>query len=124
MMINNFMKSIALLLTFLLSEVSVAQTKNVHAHIASPDKYQVLLDNEQVLVLRMTLKPGEHDNWHKHHAETVYFEQGGKAKIKTSEVDVVELDIPNGFVMWHDAWEHQVSNIGDTTITAIIVERK
>ena len=31
------------------------------AHIASPDRYQVLLDNAEVLVLKMVLKPGEAD---------------------------------------------------------------
>ena len=55
-----------------------------HAHIASPNHYEVLLDNSDVLVLRMTLAPGEQDNWHKHNAETVYFETGGKATISTN----------------------------------------
>ena len=94
-----------------------------HAHIASPNHYEVLLDNSEVLVLRMTLAPGEQDNWHKHNAETVYFETGGKAPIRTKESQTT-IEIPNGYVMWHDAWTHQVKNEGETTITAIIVERK
>lgn len=75
------------------------------------------------MVLKMTLKPGEQDNWHKHNAETVYFEKGGKAMITTNEKDMT-LEIPDGYVMWHDQWEHQVKNVGDTTITAIIVEKR
>lgn len=94
------------------------------AHIVSPDKYQVLLDNDEVLVLKMTLAPGENDNWHRHNAETVYFKRGGKARIKTGVDKEVVLDIPDGYVMWHDTWEHQVFNVGDTSISAIIVERK
>lgn len=94
-----------------------------HAHIASPNHYEVLLDNSEVLVLRMTLAPGEQDNWHTHNAETVYFETGGKATISTKESQTT-LEIPNGYVMWHDAWTHQVKNEGETTITAIIVESK
>ncbi|KPZ58295.1 MULTISPECIES: hypothetical protein [Pseudoalteromonas] len=93
------------------------------AHIASPKQYELLLENEQVTVLKMTLKPGEQDNWHKHNAETVYFEKGGKATIITSEKDMT-LEIPDGYVMWHDQWEHQVKNVGNKTITAIIVEKK
>lgn len=93
------------------------------AHIASPQHYEVLLDNSEVLVLRMVLKPGESDAWHSHKAETVYFEKGGKAEIKTSE-GVMKLDIPDQHTMWHGAWEHQVSNVGDATIIAIIVEEK
>ena len=99
------------------SEVSAS------AHLASPDIYSVLLENDQVLVLKMTLQPGTSDNWHKHNAETVYFESGGKATI-TSQKGSHTMDIPDGYTMWHNAWAHQVSNVGDTTITAIIVERK
>ena len=93
------------------------------AHVTSPQYYQVLLENDNVLVLKMTLAPGESDNWHKHNAETVYFQSGGKATIATAE-GVNTLEIPDGFTMWHDAWEHQVSNVGTTTIVAIIVEAK
>ncbi|WP_394224771.1 cupin domain-containing protein [Pseudoalteromonas spongiae] len=100
-----------------------ADTNVKPAHIASPNQYELLLDNEEVTVLKMTLKPGEQDNWHKHNAETVYFEKGGKATITTSEKDMT-LEIPDGYVMWHDQWEHQVKNVGKTTITAIIVEKK
>ncbi len=36
-----------------------AQDKKVEAaHIASPNQYQLLLENEEVTVLKMTLKPG------------------------------------------------------------------
>ena len=94
-----------------------------HAHVESPKHYTLLLENESVLVLKMTLQPGEEDNWHKHNAETVYFEDGGKAIIKTTD-KAMTLEIPDGYVMWHGEWEHQVKNIGDTTITAIIVEAK
>ncbi|WNC67037.1 hypothetical protein RI845_10905 [Thalassotalea nanhaiensis] len=119
----NFFKLMTLSLMILFAFVNVAEAASVHAHLASPDKYEVLLENEQVLVLRMTLKPGEQDKWHKHNAETVYFEAGGKVKITTRK-GANTLDIADGFTMWHESWEHQVTNIGDNTITAIIVEQK
>ncbi|RHW77488.1 cupin domain-containing protein [Colwellia sp. RSH04] len=100
-----------------------ADTKVESAHIASPNQYELLLENNEVIVLKMTLKPGEQDNWHKHNTETVYFEKGGKATITTSDKDMT-LEIPDGYVMWHEQWEHHVKNVGDTTITAIIVEKK
>lgn len=108
----------------MLSGVVLANDDNAgRAHIESPKHYTLLLENENVLVLKMTLQPGEEDNWHKHNAETVYFEDGGKAIIKTAD-KAMTLEIPDGYVMWHDEWEHQVKNIGDSTITAIIVEAK
>ncbi|WP_334038416.1 hypothetical protein [Alteromonas macleodii] len=108
----------------MLSGFAMANDDNTgHAHIVSPKHYTLLLENENVLVLKMTLQPGEEDTWHKHNAETVYFEDGGKAIIKTAD-KAMTLEIPDGYVMWHDEWEHQVKNIGDSTITAIIVEAK
>lgn len=93
------------------------------AHIAAPEQYEILLENKSVLVLKMVLAPGESDNWHSHRAETVYFEKGGKASIRTEQT-VMDLDIPDGHTMWHDAWAHQVTNNGSSPIVAIIVEQK
>lgn len=113
----------AVISALLLGNAFAEEAKVESAHIASPKQYELLLENEEVFVVKMTLKPGEQDNWHKHNAETVYFEKGGKATITTKEKDMT-LEIPDGYVMWHDQWEHQVKNVGDTTITAIIVEKK
>jgi len=118
-------KSLLIVILGLFTSFTYASdTSTKAAHIASPEIYQVLLENEEVLVLQMVLKPGQSDNWHKHNAETVYFERGGKVVIKSLSSKMMELDIPDGHVMWHDQWQHQVSNIGNSSITAIIVERK
>ncbi|SHE60303.1 hypothetical protein SAMN04487965_0253 [Microbulbifer donghaiensis] len=94
------------------------------AHIASPDQYELLLENDRVLVLKMVLNPGEADIVHSHRNETVYFEKGGKITISESDGKSFESDIPDGHVMWHQAWSHQVTNTGDTKVIAIIVEEK
>ena len=36
----------------------------------------------------------------------------------------MEADIPDGFVMWHEAWTHTVQNVGTSDIKAIIAENK
>lgn len=91
---------------------------------ASPKHYNALMENEQVRVLEMTLRAGDKDNQHSHPDETVYFVQGGKVKIHLPDGNTVEADIPNGHVMWHDAWTHTVENVGSSDIKAIIVESK
>ena len=93
------------------------------AHLASPEQYSLLLENESVLVLKMVLEPGEADMTHSHSNETVYFEKGGQLTITENGIPFV-VDVPDGHVMWHSAWSHQVTNTGDTTVTAIIVEEK
>lgn len=94
------------------------------AHVASPDLYEVVKENDDVLVLKMVLKPGESDAMHQHQNETVYFQQGGKLTIRQPNGKSLVADVPDGHVMWHEAWAHQVTNSGTTDVIAIIVEDK
>jgi mannose-6-phosphate isomerase-like protein (cupin superfamily) len=94
------------------------------AHIESPDHYELLLENERVLVLKMVLQPGEADLAHHHQNETVYFQKGGTLLITEDNGKSFEANVPDGHVMWHQAWSHQVTNVGDTEVVAIIVEER
>ena len=91
---------------------------------ASPNNYKLLFENDQVRVLEMSLKAGEKDNQHSHPSETAYFIKGGKAKIHLPDGGAMEADLPDGHVMWHEAWTHTVENLGTSDILAIIVESK
>jgi len=122
------MKSLlsSVLLTLLVSIAPcVVMAEDVHnaAHLVSPEQYSLLFENEHVLVLQMILKPGEADITHSHSNETVYFEKGGQLTIVENSKPFV-VDVPDGHVMWHKAWSHQVTNTGDTVVKAIIVEEK
>lgn len=88
----------------------------------SPDHYRTLFENDAVRVVEMNLAAGRSDELHSHPNETVYFISGGKAKIHLENGDVVEAEIPDGHVMWNQAWTHKVENVGSTPIRAIIVE--
>ena len=90
----------------------------------APKNYRLLLDNAEVRVLEMTLKAGEKDVEHSHQDETVYFITGSKVRIHLPGKQSMEVDLPDGHVMWHEAWTHTVENIGATDIRAIIVENK
>ncbi len=89
---------------------------------ASPDIYKVLLENEHVRVLVMDMPPGQIDEWHNHPDETVYFEKGGTLKIYLPDGSAEVKEVPDGGIMWHEAWVHRVENVGDTLVRAIIVE--
>jgi mannose-6-phosphate isomerase-like protein (cupin superfamily) len=90
---------------------------------SSPDHYKVLQENDSVRMLEMIVPPGESDNLHSHPDEAVYFITGGKARVTVGD-EQVEMELPDGASMLHEAWTHQVTNIGDTEIRAIIVETK
>lgn len=89
---------------------------------AASDNYQLLSHEGNVRVVEMLLRPGEIDNEHSHHNETVYFMSGGKARIHV-DGEYQEVEIPSGHVMHHGPWTHRVENIGDTDIHAIIFEQ-
>jgi hypothetical protein len=91
---------------------------------ASPANYKLLFENEHVRVLEMTLKAGEKDEVHSHPSETVYFTKGSQVKISMPSGDAMEADIPDGHVMWHEKWTHQVENVGSKDLSAIIMEPK
>ena len=122
---NHILRRVGLgtVLSMLIAVASVAADYPA-AHIASPDRYQVLLENDDVLVLKMVLKPGEADMMHRHNNETVYFQRGGKLTIVEANGESIVAEVPDGHVMWHSAWNHQVTNSGDSEVVAIIVEDK
>ncbi len=91
---------------------------------ASPANYKVLLENEHVRVVEMTLRAGETDQPHSHPAETVYFVTGGRVRLHLPDGGTAEAEFPDGHVMWHEPWTHRVENIGESDIRAIIVESK
>ena len=91
---------------------------------SSPDNYKVLLENDKVRLLEMTLKAGTSDIEHSHPSEMVYFNKGGKAKVHLPDGNSMEAEFPDGGVMDHEEWTHRVENIGDTDIHAVIFELK
>ena len=90
---------------------------------SSPDNYKVLEENEHVRMLEMIVPAVASDELHSHPNEAVYFITGGKARV-TVDGEQMEMELPDGASMLHEAWTHQVTNIGDTEIRAIIVESK
>lgn len=117
-------KTVFALLAGLLVSMAATAKDYPAAHVASPDHYEVLADNDEVLVLKMVLRPGESDVMHRHRNETVYFQQGGTLTIRLPDGQSNVAEVPDGHVMWHEAWAHQVTNSGDSDVIAIIVEDK
>ena len=116
-------KAILGLVLAIIASISSAEEFSL-GHIASPEHYNLVMENEHVLVLKMVLKPGEADRAHRHHNETVYFQKGGQLTITDTNGKSFVANVPDGHVMWHEAWAHQVSNTGETAVVAIIVEKK
>jgi quercetin dioxygenase-like cupin family protein len=92
--------------------------------VVSPDNYKTLWEKGNRRVVEMTLKAGQSDVEHSHPNEVVYFITGGKLRIHMVNDEVMEAEVPDGFVLPHDAWTRRVKNVGTTDVWGIIFETK
>ncbi len=90
----------------------------------SPENYTVLHEDDRVRILEMSLPAGTGDNEHAHPAEAAYFITGSMVTVHLPEGEPMQVDLPDGGVLSHPAWEHRVENTGTKDLRAIVVELK
>lgn len=92
---------------------------------ASPDRYTVLLNNDQVRVVQYTLRPGERDQWHTHPPKVSYVVSGGELRIHMADGTSFPASEKAGTASWMDALpRHYAENVGTTTVTIVLTEVK
>ena len=90
----------------------------------APDAYKVLLDNERVRVLSVTMKPGGKSPMHSHPANIVYTLNDSKVRFTTPEGKSVDVDLKAGNCIWNEAQTHASENLGTTPVRALVIELK
>ena len=90
----------------------------------APKTAKVLLDNAQVRVLEVNVKPGEKIGMHSHPGNVVYFVSSGKTKTTLADGKVTETEHKAGETVWSDPVTHSNENSGTTTMKVIVVEVK
>lgn len=89
---------------------------------------EVLLENSQVEVVRLTYPAGTESGMHTHEYpnRAAYFVKGGKLQLipgdQTKQADV--LTVPDGTALFLPGTTHNVKNIGDTEVVIIETEIK
>ena len=105
--------------------VTEIEEKLIPPEEVSPDVYQVIFENDDVKVLKVTFAPGQGDNMHEHGVITYYGIKGGKLQNTLADGSVKEMEVPDGFVgHGNNIVKHQMENVGDDTVKVIIVEHK
>lgn len=85
---------------------------------------ELLRENEEMRALRCSFPPGGGHERHFHAPHFGYILAGGKMRI-TDKDGVRDVDTQTGSTWWSAGVEwHEVTNIGETTTTYIIVEPK
>jgi beta-alanine degradation protein BauB len=107
----------------LLREVYVFMKKEMDPAVAASNVSKVLNENARVRVLEVVSKPGDVAKMHSHPDHVVYVVKGGKASF-TVGGKTQEMELKTGSVNFFDAQEHEMKNIGNTTLNLIVVELK
>jgi len=90
----------------------------------APKNCKVLLDNDQVRVVRVVLKPGEKLPMHSHPNNVVYSLSGGKAKYTLADGKTEERELKAGQTTWSEAVSHSTENSGTTESRSLVFELK
>lgn len=90
----------------------------------APKNCKVLLENDQVRVVRVVLKPGEKLEMHSHPANIVYAFSSGKAKYTSPDGKTQERETKAGQAVWSDAVTHSAENVGAAETRVLVIELK
>jgi mannose-6-phosphate isomerase-like protein (cupin superfamily) len=89
---------------------------------------EILLDNDQVEVVRLTYPVGSESGMHTHQHpnRVVYFVKGGKVELVPADQDssVSILTVEDGKTLFLPGTTHNVRNIGDTEVVIVETELK
>jgi len=100
-----------LLIAFLLLVAAIpAQPQDVVK--VSPETHSVLLENAQVRVLDVHVKPGERVAMHSHPAGILYYLSDANLRIMYPDGKTAERVVKAGTAVWSEAVTHAAENIG------------
>jgi quercetin dioxygenase-like cupin family protein len=92
--------------------------------IIAPKIYKVLLENDQVRILEVRLKPGKKSPMHSHPAYIIYALSTCKVRFTLPDGKTKEVKMEAGEAAWSDAESHAVDNIGRTEVHVLNIELK
>lgn len=118
------MKQALFVLTASMLALSAAPGLAQDAVTADPAHYKVVLENDQVRVLRVAYGPGEKSVMHSHPATVAVFQTEGKARFTLPDGKTLDVQVKAGEVIWHDEETHLPENTGDKPFEVILVEVK
>ncbi len=90
----------------------------------APDLHEVIFENDQVRVIRVTVKPGDTAKMHWHPENLNYILSSGKLRFTRSDGSRADITLDEGKVTFSPAGSHEVENIGASEVQTIQVELK
>jgi beta-alanine degradation protein BauB len=103
---------------------SVADADVADAITTDPDKYQIVMENERVRVLRYHDVPGTKTRQHRHPDSVLYALSSFQRRLHFPDGTTRDRTFQTGDVMWIPAQTHVGENIGTTDTEVLLVEVK
>ena len=116
------MHRVLFLAGFICLAISTALAQDVVK--VSPETHKVLLENDQVRVLDVRVKPGEKVPMHSHPANVVYFLSDAKTKFTYPDGKTEEREGKAGAAVWSEAVTHATENVGAAMLHVVQIELK
>lgn len=86
--------------------------------------YTVMLDNDEVRVLKVRFGPGEKSVMHSHPNTVAVFLTDGKVKFTAPDGKSMEADVKAGTTEYSAAETHLPENVGDKPLEVVVIELK
>jgi hypothetical protein len=89
-----------------------------------PKHYKVVLENDQVRVLRATYGPHEKSVMHEHPASVAVFMSDAHVKFTLPDGTSTDNNVKAHDATWADAGKHLPENLGDKPLEVMVIELK
>ena len=89
-----------------------------------PKHYKVVIDNDEVRVLRASYGPHEKSVMHEHPASVAVYMSDGQAKFTLADGTSQDNKFKAHDAAWADAGKHLPENVGDKTFEVMVIELK
>lgn len=104
--------------------VSTVFAQDVLKVAGGAEAHKVILENDQVRVLDLSLPPGQKIAMHSHPANVVYYVSDFKIKATSPDGKTVIREGKAGSALWFGPTTHAIENAGDTELHLVQVEMK
>ena len=92
--------------------------------LLAPENYKLLLENDQVRVFDVHIRPGEKLRLHANGPSVIYVFNDGRLQHTYEDGTTVVKTAVSGSLIWDEAETHETTNVGDTDIHSLKIELK
>ncbi|HZN07532.1 MAG TPA: AraC family transcriptional regulator [Pyrinomonadaceae bacterium] len=92
--------------------------------VLAPENYKLLLENDQVRVFDVRIRPGEKLRLHSNGPSVIYVFNDGRLQHTYQDGTTVVKTAVSGSLIWDEAETHETTNVGETDIHSLKIELK